>query len=254
MSDARDDAHAAIRVERVSKRYERRHADAMLLRDLVPHGARRARVDDEFWALRDVSFEVPSGQALAVLGANGSGKTTLLSLIAGATLPTEGRVSVRGRVAPVLGLGVGFEPDMTAVENAYLSASLLGVAERDVRKVLAEILAFADLGDFVDTPVRHYSNGMLARLGFAVVMHVEREIMLVDEVLAVGDLAFRDKCLDRARTLLARGLTLLLVTHDVSMALETCSRGVWLRDGRVELDADIGECVRRYEEFLRHES
>lgn len=244
-----DDAEISIRFDSVSKRYGRRHVDEMLLRELLP-GHRHRDAEDEFWALRDLRFDVPVGEAVAILGANGSGKTTLLSMVAGACLPTEGTLSVRGRVAPMLGLGVGFELDMTAIENAFLNASLLGVGEEEVRDVLADIVAFADLGEFVDTPVRHFSSGMLARLGFAVAMHLDRDVLLVDEVLAVGDHRFQTRCLERVRELLEGGLTMLFVTHDLGMARQMCTRGIWLREGQVEHDGPIDECVERYESHL----
>ncbi|HJL16676.1 MAG TPA: ABC transporter ATP-binding protein [Sandaracinaceae bacterium LLY-WYZ-13_1] len=245
-----DDAALRIRFREVGKAYRRRHTESFLLRDLLRGFGRRAESTDRFWALSEVSFDVAEGEAVAILGENGSGKSTTLGLVAGAIHPTEGRVSVRGRVAPMLALGVGFEPDLTAPENAYVNASLLGVSREELDGRLEEILAFAELGDFVDTPVRHYSTGMTARLGFAVAMHVDADILLVDEVLAVGDGAFQHKCLARIRQLREEGRTMLFVTHDLETAREVCSRGLWIRDGRVEVDDAIERCLEAYEAFL----
>ena len=245
MSDVR------VRFDGVGKAYRRRHLTSALLRDVL-RGAflRRDDETDRFWALEDVSFEVGEGETVAVLGQNGSGKSTALSLVAGSTHPSEGRVSVRGRVAPMLALGVGFEPDMTAPENAYVNASLLGVSREELAERLPEILEFAELRDFVDTAVRHYSTGMTARLGFAVAMHVDADVLLVDEVLAVGDGAFQAKCMARIRELREDGTTLLFVTHDLALARDVATRGVWLREGKIACDAPIDECLDEYEAFL----
>lgn len=241
---------ARIRFEGVSKSYRRRHLKSYLLKDILRGLARDEDETDRFWALKDVSFDVGEGETVAVLGQNGSGKSTTLALCAGATHPTDGRVSVRGRIAPMLALGVGFEPDMTAPENAYVNASLLGVGREELDERLEEILRFAELGDFVDTAVRHYSTGMTARLGFAVAMHVDADILLVDEVLAVGDGAFQAKCLARIEELRDEGRTLLVVTHDLQMAEAVCSRAIWIRDGQIELDDDIDACLSEYRAYL----
>jgi ABC-type polysaccharide/polyol phosphate transport system ATPase subunit len=236
---------ACIRLEGVCKRYQKRHLDAMLMDELLPH-RQAGRSEDSFWALSGIDLEVRAGETVALLGKNGSGKSTMLGLLTGAIRPTEGKVSIRGRVAPVLALGVGFEPDMSAVENALLTSSLLGIDASEVARVMEDIISFADLGDFLDTPVRHYSSGMLARLGFAVAMHVERDILLVDEVLAVGDQGFQQKCIARIHELKQRGFTLLIATHDLETAEKLCDRGIWLESGRIRLDAPIGETLREY--------
>ena len=247
MADEIDPDRMSIRLDGVSKRYHRKHLDGMLLKELLPGGENRLGEDDPFWALREIDLDVSAGETLAVLGKNGSGKSTLLGLLAGAIRPTEGQVSVRGRIAPMLALGVGFEADMNGIENAYLTASLLGVSPDEVTAVLQEIIAFAELGAFIDTPVRHYSSGMLARLGFAVAMHIEREVLLVDEVLAVGDHTFQQKCLSRIRELQSLGVTLVFVTHDAETARKVCDRAIWLEQGRIRLDAPVEETLREYE-------
>lgn len=236
-----------IRFREVSKAYRRRHTKSFLLKELWP--GRTGELDDTdlFWALSDLSFTVDAGEAVAIIGENGSGKSTALRLLAGASHPTKGVVSVRGRIAPILGLGVGFEPDMTASENAYINASLLGLSKEEVRDRLKEILRFADLGDFADVPVRHYSSGMQARLGFGVAMHVDANVVLIDEVLAVGDTGFQARCLTRLRELQRRGVTLLIVTHDLPMARELCSRALWIRGGKLEADGACGDVLDEYE-------
>lgn len=246
MSDGADDT--CIQLRSVSKCYRRKHLDAMLLRELLPARTPAGEGDERFWALHELDLDIAAGETVAVVGHNGGGKSTLLSMLAGATRPTAGRVSVRGRVAPMLALGLGFELDMSAVENAYLNASLLGASREEVGEVIHDIIDFADLGSFIDAPVRHFSSGMLARLGFAVAMHIEREILLVDEVLAVGDQSFQQKCLTRVRELQRDGLTLVFATHDLTMAGKICDRGIWLDAGYVRLDAPIEECLREYQE------
>lgn len=236
--------------EKVGKAYRRRHLKSFLLHDLWPGRSLEQDGEDVFWALRDVSFQIQEGETVAILGANGSGKSTTLSLAAGASQPSEGRVSVRGRVAPVLALGVGFEPDMTAPENAYINASLLGVGREEAASRIDEILSFADLKDFVNVPVRNYSTGMVARLGFGVAMHVDADVLLVDEVLAVGDGAFQQKCLSRLRELQLSGKTLLFVTHDMAMAEKVCDRCIWIRGGHLEADGPLGEVMPKYQAFL----
>ncbi|MGE0785829.1 MAG: ABC transporter ATP-binding protein [Sandaracinaceae bacterium] len=245
-----ESAAARIRFDHVGKSYRRRQLKSVLLKDVL-RGVRTSEdSSDRFWALDDVSFTIRERETVAVLGQNGSGKSTTLSLCAGSSHPTVGRVSVRGRIAPVLALGVGFQPDMTAPENAYVNASLLGVSREELSGRLEQILAFAELGDFVHSPVRHYSTGMTARLGFAVAMHVDADILLIDEVLAVGDGAFQAKCLQRIGTLRAEGRTMMFITHDLLTAQRVCTRGIWMREGKIELDDDIERCVREYRTYL----
>jgi lipopolysaccharide transport system ATP-binding protein len=228
----------AIRFEGVDKRFTIHHERARSLQDALLHAFRRRGWREEFWALRDVSFAVAPGEALGVIGANGSGKSTLLKLATRLLAPTHGRVDVQGRVAALLELGAGFHPELTGRDNVYLNASILGIPRRRVDERFADIVEFAGLERFVDTPVKRYSSGMQARLGFAVAVHVDPDVLLLDEVLAVGDLQFQERCLERIQALHADGRTILLVSHDLTAVAQLCTRVLWLHDGQVRaLDA-----------------
>jgi ABC-2 type transport system ATP-binding protein len=203
---------------------------------------------EDFWALHDVSFEVPQGASIGLIGHNGSGKTTLLKCIAGILRPTAGTIRYRGRMAALLELGAGFHPELTGRENVYLNASFLGLTRRDTELVYDDIVAFAELQDFMDNQVKFYSSGMLVRLGFAVAVHVDPEILLIDEVLAVGDESFQQRCVDRVRQFQGEGRTIVLVTHALDTVVDVCDRAVMLDHGRLHMDGEPGEVVRE----LRH--
>jgi len=201
----------AIEIESVTKRFRLYHEKAPSLKERVIKFGRLPHED--FWALRDVSLAVNAGESLGLLGHNGSGKSTLLKCAAGILRPTSGRITVRGRVAALLELGAGFHPDLTGRENVYLNGSILGFTRSDIDRIFDDIVAFAEIGPFIDNQVKHYSSGMFARLAFAVAVNVEPEILLVDEVLAVGDESFQRKCLARIEDFRKEGRTILLVTH-----------------------------------------
>jgi lipopolysaccharide transport system ATP-binding protein len=188
---------------------------------------------EEFWALREVSLSVLPGEVLAIIGRNGAGKSTLLQVVARVLPPTAGNVTVRGRVAPLLQLGAGFDPMLSGRENVYLNAALLGVRRSVIDREFENIVEFAELADFIDAPLRVYSSGMVARLGFAVATAVVPDILILDEVLAVGDQAFKSKCLARMESLKASGKTMLVCTHDLDFVRQHCSRAIWLDGGRV---------------------
>ena len=200
-----------------------------------------------FYALRDVSFDVRMGEGLAVIGANGAGKSTLLGLIAGLSCPTEGSIEVNGRIAALLELGSGFHPDLTGLENLRLNASLLGLSRRRTEEVSGAIAEFADIGDFLREPLRTYSTGMLMRLAFAIAIHVDPDILIVDEVLAVGDQPFQVKCFERIRQFKAEGKTLLFVSHATQLVREICDRGLWLEHGKVRMDGSAAAVLEAYE-------
>ncbi len=228
----------------VSKSF-RHGAGAKLLRGHLQEFL-RGRSSSRFFALRDVSFRLESGESLAVVGSNGAGKSTLLSLVAGLSKPQEGRVLVEGRVAALLELGSGFHPDLTGEENLLLNASLLGLSRRRTEEQFDAIIAFADIGDFIREPLRTYSTGMLMRLAFSIAVHVDPDILIVDEVLAVGDQAFQAKCFERIRQFRAAGKTLLFVSHATQLVREVCGRGLWLDHGRVMMDGTASEVLDAY--------
>jgi lipopolysaccharide transport system ATP-binding protein len=198
---------------------------------------KRSRFYREFWALRNVDFEVRRGEAVGIIGRNGAGKSTLLQMIAGTLKPSEGQVATHGRVAALLELGSGFNPDFTGRQNVYLNASILGLARKDIDARIEDILAYADIGEFVDQPIRNYSTGMVMRLAFAVVAHVDADILIVDEALAVGDAFFMQKCMRFLREFRKRG-TMLFVSHDGGAVTSLCDRAIWLERGVVERAGD----------------
>lgn len=201
---------------------------------------------DEFWAVREVSFTIKRGDVVGLIGPNGSGKTTLLRLINGLIKPDRGRIVVRGRVGALIQLGAGFSPVLSGRENIYINASILGLSRREINNRMDEIVAFADIGTFIDTPVRNYSSGMRARLGFAVAIHMSPDILLVDEVLSVGDMVFRNKALDRMHKLANSGVAVVFVSHNLSQVDRLCTEAMYLNKGRLEQVGPTMEVIARY--------
>ena len=197
-------------------------------------------------AVRDVSFSVAKGEAFGIIGRNGAGKSTLLQILAGTLRPTKGVCHVRGRVTALLELGSGFNPEFTGKENIYLAGSILGITHTEMEQKVAEIERFADIGTFIDQPVKTYSTGMMMRVAFAVAISVEPDVLIIDEALSVGDILFQQKCSRRMKELLDRGITLLVVTHDTSFVLNMCQRAMWMDKGRVRFIGEAGACVREY--------
>ena len=226
---------AAVIVDHVSKDFILRHNRAFGIKTRflsVFHPGKRER-RERFQALQDVNFTVEKGEAMGLLGPNGSGKSTLLQIIAGILPPTSGKVIADGRVAPLIQLGVGFNPELTGLENIYLNASLYGFRNNEVKKRLDGIIAFSELGTFIDTPLKHYSSGMQMRLGFSVAVHLDPDVLLADEILAVGDQAFQDKCHDKIAELRRNGMTLILVSHSREQINKFCDQFVRLEYGQV---------------------
>lgn len=244
--DDREDV--VIDLQGVWKRYYLRSVHAVDLKHALLHlpSLLRERRGTEFWALKDVSLQVRRGECVGIIGPNGSGKSTLLGLIAGVLRPDRGRVTVRGRVAPLLELGLGFHPELTGRENVILNGLILGLGRRELQARLDEIIIFAELGEFIDQPVRTYSSGMYMRLAFSVAVHVQADILLLDEVLAVGDMRFQEKCLQRLRTELAGGKTALFVSHDANMVTQFCNWAVLLRQGQIQRNGPPAEILRAY--------
>lgn len=205
---------------------------------------------EEFHALRPLSLDIAQGETVGVLGHNGSGKSTLLKCIAGILSPTTGTISLRGRLASLLELGAGFHPELSGRENVYINAAFLGISRREIAKRFDDIVAFAELEQFIDEPVKHYSSGMYVRLGFAVAVNLEPDILLVDEVLAVGDEVFQKKCLNRVKQFQAEGRTIVFVTHAADMVREVCDRAIVLDHGHLVADAAPGEAIRIFREHL----
>jgi ABC-2 type transport system ATP-binding protein len=234
-----------IEVRDAGIRFRRNRRGRRTFKDLFSGRSRRLR-PDEFWALRNVSFTVRPGEAIGVVGRNGQGKSTLLKLVAEVVLPDEGKVAVRAGVAPLIEITGGFVDDLTVRENVYLTAGLHGMQRGEIDERFDEIIDFAEIGDFLDTPYKHLSSGMKVRIAFAVISRLEEPILLVDEVLAVGDRGFREKCYARIQELLEGGRTLFFVSHSERDLRRFCTRGLYLDRGRLALDGPIDEVLARY--------
>jgi ABC-type polysaccharide/polyol phosphate transport system ATPase subunit len=235
----------AVEVRGLSKRFFVHH-DRSAGGGPLARLLRRGRSVEEFWALRDVSFCVAPGSAFGIVGENGSGKSTLLKLVAGLLRPTHGRLAVRGRLVGLLELGTGFHPDLTGRENIFLNASLLGLGRRETERRLDAIVDLAGIDRFVDTPLKHYSSGMQVRLGFAVAMHTDPDVLVTDEVLAVGDEAFQRQCFERIEALLRRGTTVLFVSHSLELVRRLCAEAVWLDRGEAKASGPSAAVVDAY--------
>lgn len=238
----------AVELRAVSKRfYFYEHRTSSLREWFIRRVLRRPiHVGHTAFSLRDVSLRVEPGESVALLGHNGSGKSTVLRLVAGIYRPTAGDITTSGRITAVIELGAGFHPELTGAENIRLYGAVLGLTRRELQGHYDEIVEFAQMRDFLDTPLKYYSSGMEARLAFSVAVCLEPAILLLDEVLAVGDREFRERCLERPRAFHARGGTLMLVSHELEQVRDLCSRGVWLRDGAVVMDGDIDAVLDAY--------
>jgi lipopolysaccharide transport system ATP-binding protein len=252
-----------IRVENLGKRYTLRHQAEtryVALRDVIatrakslvrrlashtPHPTPHTR--EEFWALKDVSFEVKQGDRVGIIGRNGAGKSTLLKILSRITEPTRGRIALRGRVASLLEVGTGFHPELTGRENIYLNGAVLGMTKAEIRRKFDEIVAFAEVEKFLDTPVKHYSSGMYVRLAFAVAAHLEPEILVVDEVLAVGDAEFQKKCLGKMEDVAVNeGRTVLFVSHNMGTITQLCTKAIYLNQGHILNYGDVNSVISQY--------
>lgn len=200
----------------------------------------------EFWALQDISFEVKKGEVLGIVGYNGSGKSTILKIIAGVMKPTKGIVETRGRMAPLIELGAGFDPNLTGRENVFLNGAILGYSRKRLEESFDEILNFSELGKFIDVPVKNYSSGMKARLAFSIATIIEPEILIVDEVLSVGDYKFQDKCKKKIQSLIEKGITVLFVSHSITQVQELCQRVVWIHKGKLRMVGDSKEVCQAF--------
>lgn len=234
-----------IEFENVSKSFTR-HTGQMLFRSRLAHWLRQKHRKERFYALKHVSFRVESGESVAVVGPNGAGKSTLLGLVAGLAKPDSGTVKVNGRVAALLELGTGFHGDLTGGENLWLNASLLGLTRKRTGELYDQVVEFAGLGDFMDEPLRTYSTGMVMRLAFSVAIHMDPEVLVIDEVLAVGDQAFQTKCFEKIHQFRSAGKTLLCVSHAAGMVMEICDQAVWLDRGEVIMTGGTRDVLEAY--------
>lgn len=242
----------AIRVSNLSKCYQIYDTPRDRLKQFVLPRVRRIagkahkQYFREFWALKDVSFEIKKGETVGIIGRNGSGKSTLLQMICGTLTPTGGSIDVSGRVAALLELGSGFNPEFTGRENVYMNAAVLGLTSDEIDAQFDNIVAFADIGEFIEQPVKTYSSGMFVRLAFAVVVHVQPDILVVDEALSVGDIAFQNRCMERIRQLKQAGASILFVSHDLSTVQILCDQVIWIKHGFIQQYGDAGEVCQNY--------
>ncbi len=253
----------AIEVDNLGKRYVLghkrskddgiRHAIENVIRS--PLGWMRSRrrnleSREDFWALKDVSFKISPGEVVGIIGRNGAGKSTLLKILSRITEPTKGKISIEGRIASLLEVGTGFHPELTGRENIFLNGAILGMSRVEIRKKFDEIVAFSEIEKFLDTPVKRYSSGMYVRLAFAVAAHLEPEILIVDEVLAVGDLEFQKKCLGKMNDVRSGGRTILFVSHNMAAIRTLCTRGIVLSRGEIAYSGNAENCIREYEKTI----
>jgi lipopolysaccharide transport system ATP-binding protein len=257
---------AVIKVENLSKKYVISHQTNVrgghgTLRDAITDGfrsvskrfTRQSSVDpshEEFWALNDVSFEIKQGDRVAIIGRNGAGKSTLLKILSRITEPTQGRITIEGRVASLLEVGTGFHAELTGRENIFLNGAILGMSKQEIKRKFDEIVAFSEVEKFLDTPVKRYSSGMYVRLAFAVAAHLEPEILIVDEVLAVGDMEFQQKCLGKMESVANEGRTVIFVSHNMSAVQKLCERSILLRSGKLISEGETKEIVKDYLSYL----
>lgn len=236
---------AAVSLENVGLRFRRTIDRRNSIAELIVRG--RPRLSEDFWALRGVTLSIAEGSFHGVIGSNGAGKSTLLKLVSRIYRPTEGSLQTRGRVSSLLELGAGFHPEMNGWENIRLNGAILGLRRRDIVRLAGDIVEFSGVGDFISEPVKHYSSGMTARLGFSIAVHMDPEVLLVDEALSVGDADFQRRCEARLRELRAKGVTLILVSHSLGQVEELCDTVTWLRSGSVEQTGSPGAVKGAYE-------
>ncbi len=238
----------AIRVKSLTKIYHLYDSPKDRLKEaLNPFGK---KYHHDFYALKDVSFEIKKGETVGIIGRNGAGKSTLLKIITGVLTPTSGEVHVNGKIASLLELGAGFNPEMTGLENIYLNGTIMGFTKEEMDKKVDDIIAFADIGDFIYQPAKMYSSGMYARLAFAVSINVEPDILIVDEALSVGDIKFQLKCVNKFNELQKKGVTILFVSHDIFLVRSFCNKAIWIADGQLKEEGDITEVTAHYNEYM----
>ena len=236
--------NSAVSIDGLWKYFRMYHEKNQYLKSTMLNG-RRSRFD-EFWALKDISFEIPEGSTFGIIGSNGSGKSTLLKCLAGILTPDRGSLQVNGRISALLELGAGFHPDLTGRENVFLNGAILGMTNREIEKNFDDIIEFAGLGQFIDTPVKNYSSGMVVRLGFAIATNVDPEILIIDEVLAVGDASFQQRCFEKIESFRKDGRTIILVSHGLPQVTQLCSMAAWLDRGSLRMIGTAFDVVSEY--------
>ena len=239
-------AEYAVEVNNVTMRFNLAREKVDSLKEYFVRNIRRNNIRDEFYAVNDVSFQIEKGDSFAIVGSNGSGKSTLLKMIAGIYKPTKGNIIVRGTVAPMIELGAGFDSDLTAAENVYLNGAVLGFSRAYMQEYFEGIIDFAELWEFVDVPVKNFSSGMKARLGFSIATAVDPDILIVDEILSVGDANFKKKCEQRMAEMKQKGTTMILVSHSMEQILKTCNKAMWINKGDMMCIGNVNEVCERY--------
>lgn len=236
----------AVEIENLSIQFHKSTERIDSFKEYLIKIAKRDLSYEKFWALKDVSLSINRGETVGIIGLNGSGKSTLLKVIAGVLKPAEGSVRVNGSVAPLIELGAGFDPDLSARENIFLNGAVLGHSRKRMQELFEEIIEFAELREFLDVPLKNYSSGMQARLGFAIATSVTPDVLIVDEVLGVGDYQFQEKCHRRMERIISSGATVLFVSHSIEQVKQICSRAIWLKNGRVVMDGEVNQVCDEY--------
>jgi len=237
-----------IKINGLSIKYRLAKEKPKTLQEYIIHRLKGRRIYyEDFWALRDINIEVHEGEALGIIGLNGAGKSTLLKVIAGVLKPAEGNVTVNGKIAPLIELGAGFDMELTGKENIYLNASILGLSRKEIDKKFDKIVEFSELGEFIHSPLKSYSSGMISRLGFSIATEVDAEILIIDEILAVGDERFKKKCMERMTGFKKKGSTILFVSHSIEEVERLCDRVLWLDHGRSRMSGDPKSVTEEYQ-------
>ena len=242
-----------IKAEHIRKFYKMYDAPVDRFKEALGIGGKNKEYAKKYYALDDISFDVHAGEIVGIVGRNGSGKSTILKILTGVLSPSEGEVSIDGKIAALLELGAGFNMEYTGMKNIYLNATMMHISKEEIEKKIPDILKFADIGDFINQPVKTYSSGMFVRLAFAVAINVDPDILIVDEALAVGDVRFQLKCMDKFNEFIKEGKTILFVTHDVNAVKRFCNRAIWLNAGKLIMDGNTDEVTDRYMDFLKSE-
>lgn len=235
-----------IKAENVSMCFNMTHERIYNLKEYLIKFVKKQLMFNEFWALTDVSFDIKKGEVFGIVGFNGAGKSTMLKVLAGVLKPTKGSISIGGSIAPLIELGAGFDVELTARENIYLNGAILGFSRKEMESKFDEIVEFSELAEFIDVQVKNYSSGMYARLGFAIATAVDPDILIVDEILSVGDMFFQKKCEDKIRTMMEKGVTIVLVSHSIAQVQEMCTRALWLERGKLRMLGDAAEVCNAY--------